>query len=71
MSIGLRLKFFTVTVLAVLAVATVIFCVASPKMHKPFQLNIIEYIMKINSDGSITSTKSVTTTVIKEQGEDK
>ncbi len=39
----------------------------NPKMHKPFQLNIIEYILKINTDGSVTTTKSVTTTVIKEE----
>ncbi len=67
MSIGFKFKTFTIIVLTGLAVATVAFCAVSPKMHKPFQLNIIEYIMKINSDGSITSTKSVTTTVIKEE----
>ena len=62
----MRLKLFSIMVLILLAGLTAAFCVVNPKMHKPFQLNIIEYIMKINHDGSITTTKSVTTTVIKE-----
>lgn len=65
----MRLKIFTVTVLIILAGLTVAFCAISPKMHKPFQLNIIEYIMKINTDGSVTTTKSVTTTQV--VGEEK
>lgn len=64
----MRIKIFSITVIILLAGLTAAFCVANPKMHKPFQLNIIEYIMKINTDGSVTSTKSVTTTVIKEEG---
>lgn len=64
----MRFKLFSITFLVLLAGLTVAFCVSNPKMHKPFQLNIIEYIMKINADGSVTSTKSVTTTVIKEDG---
>ena len=63
----MRFKVFAIMVLIVLAGMTVGLCVLNPKMHKPFQLNIIEYILKINTDGSITSTKSVTTTVIKEE----
>ncbi len=46
-------------------VLTVLFCVIQPKMHKPFQLNIIEYILKINKDGSVTTIKSITSEVKK------
>ncbi len=63
----MRFKLFSITFLIVLLGLTVGFCVMNPKMHKPFQLNIIEYILKINTDGSVTTTKSVTTTVIKEE----
>lgn len=63
----MRFKLFSITVLIVLLGLTIGFCALNPKMHKPFQLNIIEYILKINTDGSVTSTKSVTTTVIKEE----
>lgn len=64
----MRFKLFSITFLVLLAGLTAAFCIVNPKMHKPFQLNIIEYILKINTDGSVTSTKSVTTTVIKEEG---
>lgn len=48
-------------------ILTAFFCVIKPKMHKPFSLNIVEYLIKINSDGSTTTTKQVTTTMIKEK----
>lgn len=63
----MRFKLFAITVLIILAGVTVAFCAFSPNMHKPFQLNIIEYIMKINTDGSVTTTKSVTTTEVLEE----
>ncbi len=44
--------------------ATVWICLASPKLHKPFELNVIEYFIKINDDGSTTTTKKTTTTVL-------
>lgn len=64
----MRLKIFSIMVLICLAVVTIGLCTLNPVMHKPFRLNIIEYILKINTDGSVTSTKSVTTTVINGEG---
>lgn len=61
------MKLKLIIILSILAFFTVGFCVLKPNMHKPFQLNIIEYIIKINADGSVTSTKSTTTTEVKEQ----
>ncbi len=46
-------------ILAILALSFVIVFFA-PKMHKPFQISIIEYIIKINSDNSMTTTKKTT-----------
>lgn len=40
-------------------------CISQPVMHKPFSVNTIEYLLKINKDGSMTTTKQVTQTVIK------
>ena len=54
--------------LMVLGVCTLFCAVKPPLMHKPFQLNIIEYILKFNDDGSVTTTKSTTTTIMKEVG---
>ena len=42
-------------------------CSSQPQMHKPFSLNTIEYLFKINKDGSVTTTKQVTQTLYKEQ----
>ena len=39
-------------------------------MHKPFSIDIIEYLIKINDDGSMTTTKQVTKTIIKDANED-
>ena len=63
----LNLKLFTTFVICSLLILSVVFVIKKPQMHKPFQINVIEYIMKINSDGSVTTTKSVTTNVIKEK----
>ena len=63
----LNLKLFTTFIICSLLILSVVFVIKKPQMHKPFQINVVEYIMKINSDGSVTTTKSVTTNVIKEK----
>lgn len=48
--------------LAVVAIATTIgFSTNQPEEHKPFVMNIIDYIVNFNNDGSVTTTKQVTT----------
>ena len=64
-SLGLKIAGFII--LALVLGATVYLCSVSPEMHKPFSLNTIEYLFKINKDGSMTTTKQVTQTVYKEQ----
>ena len=64
-SLGLKIAVFIILALAL--GATVYLCSASPEMHKPFSLNTIEYLFKINKDGSMTTTKQVTQSVYKEQ----
>ena len=58
---------FGIFIIILTVILTVAFCITQPKMHKAFQMNIIEYIMKINTDGSVSTTKNVTTTVVKEK----
>ena len=64
-SLGLKIAGFII--LALVLGATVYLCSVSPEMHKPFSLNTIEYLFKINKDGSMTTTKQVTQSVYKEQ----
>ena len=46
---------------------TVGICIMHPVMHKPFSINIIEYLVKFNDDGSVTTTKQTTTTVLEDK----
>ena len=64
-SFGLKLIGFIL--LAVAIAATIWICSTQPDMHKPFSVNTIEYLFKINKDGSMTTTKQVTQTVIKDK----
>jgi hypothetical protein len=61
---GLKIIGFTILILAV--AGTIWVCSAKPDMHKPFSVNTIEYLFKINKDGSMTTTKQTTQTVLKE-----
>ncbi len=62
---GLRVIGFVILALAL--GITVWICAVQPDMHKPFSLNTIEYLFKINKDGSMTTTKQVTQTIYKEK----
>ena len=56
------LRLFALGVLIITAVFTIWICAEKPNMHKPLSLNTIEYLFKINKDGSVTTTKQITTT---------
>ena len=56
-----------VILIIVCLISTIYFCLAKPVLHKPFSINIIDYVIKFNTDGSMTTTKQTTTTVIKEE----
>ena len=61
---GLKMVLFFI--LAVIVSVTIWICVAQPDMHEPFSVNTIVYLFKINKDGSMTTTKQITETVIKD-----
>ena len=63
---GLKMVLFFI--LAIVVSLTLWICVAQPDMHDPFSINTIEYLFKINKDGSMTTTKQVTETVINNGG---
>ena len=62
---GLKMVLFFI--LAIAVSITIWICIAQPDMHEPFSVNTIEYLFKINKDGSMTTTKQVTETVIKDR----
>ena len=63
--ISLGLKIIGFGILAIAVGITIWVCSTQPEMHKPFSMNTIEYLFKINKDGSMTTTKQTTQTVIK------
>ena len=65
--ISFSLKLIGTILLIALAAFTIWICSEKPDMHKPFSLNTIEYLFKINKDGSVTTTKQITQTVLKEE----
>ena len=61
-SFGIRL--LGLCILACALCVTVWICTVKPDMHKPFSMSTIEYLLKVNKDGSVTTTKQITQTVI-------
>ncbi len=49
-------------ILIVVIVFTGFILIKRPVLHKPFSINTIEYLVKINDDGSVTTTKQTTYT---------
>lgn len=66
--LSFSLKIICLGILIIATVFTILICFKSPYLHKPLSLNTIEYLMKINNDGSVTTTKQITQTVLKQDG---
>lgn len=65
-SIKMNHKTFFIVISIITVIATVLVCASTPKMHNRISLNIIDYLIKFNTDGSMTTTKQVTTEVLQE-----
>lgn len=59
-------KIFIISLLTIAIITTIGLCVKKPAMHKPLSIDYIDYLIKFNDDGSVTTTKQTTTTIIKE-----
>lgn len=65
--LSFTLKVIGLGILILTAALTIWICASQPELHKPFSLNTIEYLFKINKDGSVTTTKQVTQTVLQKE----
>ena len=61
-------KFFLI-LLAVVFCITFGVLIIKPHMHKQFSFSVIDYLIKFNTDGSVTTIKKTTTTQFKKEGE--
>jgi len=59
-------KIFIASVIITIIAATGVICAIQPPLHKQFSISVIDYLLKFNTDGSVTTTKQTTTTVIQE-----
>lgn len=50
-----------------LVIATGFVLISKPVMHKQFNVSVIDYLIKFNDDGSMTTTKQTTTTQVQEE----
>lgn len=66
---AVTVKVVLIPLLTFMAVSSVAIMVTNPQMHKMFSMSVIDYLIKFNDDGSITTTKQTTTTEIKHGGE--
>lgn len=62
---AVTVKVVLIALLTFMAVTSVAIMVTNPQMHKMFSMSVIDYLIKFNDDGSITTTKQTTTTEIK------
>lgn len=66
---AVTVKVVLIALLTFMAVTSAAIMVTNPQMHKMFSMSVIDYLIKFNDDGSITTTKQTTTTEIKHGGE--
>ena len=59
-------SFFTIIGIVII-IATGIVLISKPVMHKHFNVSVIDYLIKFNDDGSMTTTKQTTTTQVQEK----
>ena len=61
-------KAFFIIISLIFVISTGFIVIQKPVMHKAFSLSVIDYLIKFNTDGSVTTTKQTTTTQIKHVG---
>lgn len=64
---SLKLFFIAACCAILLITAGVYF--AKPVQHKQFAIQVIDYLIKFNTDGSVTTTKQTTTTQLQKDGQ--
>ena len=58
----LSIKIFTTIAIMVVVLVTAGFIFIQPKMHKEFNFNVIQKMIKFNNDGSTSIIETTTTT---------
>ncbi len=59
-------KFYIILLLLILC-TTIGICFIKPVMHKQLSFSVIDYLIKFNDDGSMTTIKQTTTTKLQKE----
>lgn len=63
-------KGITVVIIALTVLFSAGLCLTKPLMHKQFSIDIVDYFVKINDDGTMTTVKQTTKTILKKESKD-
>jgi len=61
------MKKFLIILLVLISCLTLGLIIFKPSMHKPLSFNVIDYLIKFNDDGSMTTQKTITTTKLQKE----
>ena len=67
---GRNLRAYGFALLLLMLFITIVFCIISPKMHKPVSFEFVDYLIKFEDSGKVTVTKQVTSTKYKKVREE-
>lgn len=59
-----NLKAIGIFFVILIVLSTAAFCFVKPDMHKPFEISVIEYLLKIDTNGNAVINKEITTTKV-------
>ena len=52
-----NIKMVSIYIIVFVLITGIVFSAVKPKMHKPFQLNIVEYMLKFNTNDNTPDIK--------------
>ena len=61
------MKKFLIILLVVISFLTLGLIVSKPSMHKQLSFSVVDYLIKFNNDGSMTTQKTITTTKLQKE----
>ena len=65
--LNMNLRTIIIVIICISAIATIGLCIKKPDMHKQVSIDIVDFLFKRNDDGSITTTKQTTRTIIQKK----
>lgn len=65
--LNMNLRTTIIVIICISTISTIGLCIKKPDMHKQVSIDIVDFLFKRNDDGSITTTKQTTRTIIQKK----